>query len=75
MVNQHLDDIYELYLLGALGQDERARVEEHLARDCPSCLENLRDAALSVYLLCQAVRPVRPGTQHKSQLLRRLRKK
>ena len=75
MVDQHLDDIYELYLLGALGREESARVKEHLARACPSCLENLRDAALSVYLLCQAVPAVRPGAQHKSQLLRRLRKK
>ena len=75
MVYQHLDESFELYLLGALDREESAKIEEHLERGCPDCLETLHEAALSVYLLCQRVRPVRPSAQHKSQLLRRLRKR
>jgi predicted anti-sigma-YlaC factor YlaD len=72
---QHLDEIYELYLLGALDEDDSARVQEHLERGCPNCLEHLREAALAVYFLCLTARPVRPRPQRRSQLLRRLRKK
>ena len=72
---QHLEEIYELYLLGALAPDDRAKVEEHVERGCPNCLEHLREAALAVYFLCFTERPVRPRTQRKAQLLRRLRKK
>lgn len=75
MVYEHLDELYELYLLGALGREDSASIREHVKQGCPRCLEQLREAALSVYLLCQASRPVRPGPQHKAQLLRRLRKK
>ena len=75
MVYQHIGELYELYLLGALDREESAPIQEHVKQGCPRCLEELREAALSVYLLCQAVRPVRPGPQHKTQFLRRLRKK
>jgi hypothetical protein len=72
---EHLDEIYEAYLLGVLDRGDRAKVQEHLERDCPNCLEQLREATLSVYVLCQMARPVRPAAERRSQLLRRLRKK
>ena len=72
---QHLEEIYELYLLGALAADDVAKVQEHVDRGCPRCLEHLREAALAVYFLCLTARPVRPSPQRKSQLLRGLRKK
>ncbi|HLW80265.1 MAG TPA: hypothetical protein VKU44_11775 [Terriglobia bacterium] len=75
MVHQHLDDIYELYLLGTLEPKDSAPIQEHVAGGCRECLEQLGEAALSVYLLCQTTRPVRPAAQAKSQLLRRLRRK
>lgn len=75
MVCQYLEDLYELYLLGTLGEEDAAAVGEHLERACPSCLENLREAALTVYLISRTARLARPDPKSKSHLLRRLHKK
>ena len=72
---QYLDEIYELFLLGVLSAEEGAKVQEHVERGCPYCLEQLREAALTVYLLSQTMRPARLDPKQKSQLLHRLRKK
>lgn len=72
---QHLDEIYELYLLGTLDGEDGTQLREHLERGCPACLEQLREASLTVYLLCQPNRIARPDPKVKSRLLRRLRKK
>ena len=71
---QYLEDLFELYLLGALCREDVPAVEEHLARGCPQCLEQLREATLTVYLLAQPARPARVNPKHKSKLLRRLSK-
>jgi len=72
---QYLEDLYELYLLGALSPQDSAAVGEHLERGCPSCFENLREATLTVYLLSQPARPARPDPKLKSRLMRHLHKK
>lgn len=41
MNETHVTDELELYALGALGDDERVRVEQHLAA-CPACREQAR---------------------------------
>ena len=76
---QHLEELYELYLLGALDPEDADRVNEHVRRECPSCYQGLREAALAVYLLCQTADPARiparSDSLQKNQLLRRLRSK
>ena len=72
---RHLDDLYELYLLGALGVSERSEIHEHLRADCPYCTERLRQAALTVYFLALPDRKVRVPQPLKVQVLRRLIKK
>ena len=72
---QHLDEFYELCLMGTLSGDAATAIGEHLERDCPYCLEHLRDAARTLYLLCQPERTVRPDPKRKTQLLRRIHKK
>ena len=71
---QYLDQNYELFLLGALSVEEDASIQEHVERSCLYCLEQLREAALTVYLLTWAGRAERPNPKQKSALLRRLRK-
>lgn len=71
---QYLDQIYELFLLGALSPEEDASVLEHVERDCPYCLDQLREAALAVYFLTRTGRTERPDPRQKSALLLRLRK-
>lgn len=69
---QHLEDDYELYLLGALTDDGREGLELHLSARCPTCLEGLREAAESVYWLVLSAAPVKPRPAVKSRLMARL---
>ncbi len=71
---QYLDEVYELYLLGALEGEEATIVREHVERHCPYCLDHLREATLTIYLFTLLAPPARPGPKKKAQLLSRLRK-
>ncbi len=71
---QHLDEIYELFLLGALPAQDSAEVSAHLERRCPNCLERVREASKSIYLLAHLTRPARINPKLKAKLLQRVRK-
>jgi hypothetical protein len=71
---QHLEELYELFLLGALSDQGSLELREHLARDCPHCLVRIREAAETVYLLSLACKPARPAPRVKSELLHGLPK-
>ncbi len=72
---QHLDDLYELYLLGALEVEESEAIAEHLARNCPYCLEHLREAAQTIHLITFLAPAGRPGQGLRARLLERVKKK
>ena len=69
---RHLDSVYELFLLGTLSDEDSAQLREHLASGCEHCLERLKEAARTVYLLSLAVQPVAPGPKAKANLLRQV---
>ena len=71
---EHLDEFYELFLLSTISDGACADIRVHIEGDCAYCLEHLREAALSVYLLTLSTRTVRPDPKQKSQLMKRLRK-
>jgi len=68
----HLEDLYELYVLGILSGREREDVRSHVSEKCPRCLEALREAAETVCWLAQSSAPVRPRPALRARLLRRL---
>jgi len=72
---QHLEEIYELFLLGALSEQGALELREHLARGCPHCLERIREAVETVYLLSLTSKPARLNPKVKTELLRGLNKK
>ncbi|HTS71857.1 MAG TPA: hypothetical protein VMO17_23010 [Terriglobia bacterium] len=72
---QHLEELYELWLLGAIPPENSLELREHLARDCPHCRARLRDAAQTVYLLGLAAKPAPPPARVKAELLRRISRK
>lgn len=72
---EHLDEVYELFLLGTLGAEDASEVRAHLERRCPNCLERLREAAKTVCLLAQMSLPRRPNPKWKLNLLRALRQR
>lgn len=72
---QHLEDSYELFLLGALADAAAEEIHNHLERGCAPCRERVREAARTVYLLCLQTKGARPHPKLKSQLLQCLRKR
>jgi hypothetical protein len=69
---QHLEDEYELYLLGALTDETPGDLRLHLEAQCPTCLQGLREAAESIVWLVQSADVVRPRPAVKSRLMARL---
>ena len=69
---QHLEDGYEIYLLGALDRGEQEELHEHVLQGCVACTAELREAAENLYWFLQSVSPVRPSAAMKSRLLDRL---
>jgi hypothetical protein len=72
---QHLEELYELWLLGALSEQSSTDLRAHLARGCPHCLTRVREAAETVYLLGLAPKPARPHPRVKAELLRQISRK
>jgi hypothetical protein len=72
---EHLDEYFELYLLGATADGACLDIQEHVERKCPYCIERLREAAHSIYLLTLTARPARLNPKLKSQLMKKLRRK
>ncbi len=72
---QPLENLFALFLLESLAPEDTTEISEHLARRCPQCLERVREAAQTVYLLSLSTRSARPGPKLKAQLLQRCRKK
>ncbi len=72
---QPLENLFALFLLESLAPQDTTEISEHLERRCPQCLERVREAAQTVYLLSLSTRTARPDPKLKAQLLQRLRKK
>ncbi len=72
---QHLEDLYELFLLGALPEQSVQEIRQHLERGCPQCLARIHEAGETVYLLSLTAKPARPSPRVKAELLQRLNKK
>ena len=72
---RHLEDGYEIYLLGALDPGAQAELHHHVRQGCDYCRVELREAAENLYWLLQNVAPVRPSPAIKAQLLERLTSK
>lgn len=70
---RHLENLYELFLLGALDEGEAAKIQIHIIQGCPACAEGLRRAAMTVCILLQPAKPAPGSDKQKSHFLRRLK--
>ena len=64
-----------MFLLGALSEEGSLELREHLNQGCEHCLERVKEAARTVYLLSLSARPVSPGPKAKADLLRLVKNK
>ncbi|HLJ51566.1 MAG TPA: anti-sigma factor [Bryobacteraceae bacterium] len=69
MTHEELRDLYELYVLGVLEQDEKAEIEGHLSRGCEECNEGLRSAIGITSFLATLPEPVQPRKQLRQRVL------
>ena len=58
MTHAEMDELYELYALGALEHEQAAEIEQHLADACPYCRERVGDAARFTSALAGIAEPV-----------------
>ena len=75
MYCRYLESVYELFLLGALLEEDSIEIQEHLSSGCEHCSERLKEAVRTVYLLNLAAKPVTPGQKVKANLLRQIKGK
>lgn len=73
MACRSLENLYELFLLGALSEEDEAKVREHLISRCPRCIEGLREAALALCAVLQSPRQAGQSPKAKARLHQRLR--
>jgi anti-sigma-K factor RskA len=75
MTTEHtaLLELAELYALGGLSAEERARLAEHVADGCAECEAVLRDNTRLADELLLAVAPVEPSPGVRARLLDRVR--
>jgi Anti-sigma-K factor rskA len=65
-----LHKLYEPYALGVLDADERAELEAHLARECPTCTAEVKRARGVVAQLAYLAPEAEPPTALRSNLLK-----
>lgn len=72
---RHLDDLYELYLLGLLADEESGDLRDHLSRGCSTCMARLREAAETIYFFILSLPKGRPDRRWRDEIVRRTRRK
>jgi hypothetical protein len=70
---RYLENLYELYVLGALPSDEDSLVQEHLKSGCAACQNGVRQSVVTVYALLHTCRPIKSTPKQKAHLLQRLK--
>jgi hypothetical protein len=70
---RYLENLYDLFVLGALPPDEDILVQQHLDKHCSNCQDGIRRSALTVYALLETCPPVKSTAKQKAELLQRFR--
>ena len=69
MTHEEMDELYELYVLGALEPEAAAEIEEHVRTQCAYCLQHLQDALPVTAALCALAEPVKPPARLRQRVL------
>lgn len=69
MTHAELDELYELYAMGALESEAAAEIERHLIDGCVYCTEQVREASQLAALLAGIAEPAQPRAELRSRVL------
>jgi hypothetical protein len=66
---KELEELYELYALGVLEGAEKDALEEHVGRNCETCVKEIKRAVESNSLVFRAVPKLDPPANLRSRIL------
>jgi hypothetical protein len=69
MTCEELQDVYELYALGLLDEDEKNEADAHLNRGCANCRKSLNDALALNSILMATTAEVKPRSRLRRRIL------
>jgi anti-sigma-K factor RskA len=69
MTHEELSELYELYVLGVLDPEEKAELEEHLARNCSQCQAGVRNALAMGTFFASMPDPIAPPKRLRRRVL------
>jgi anti-sigma-K factor RskA len=73
MTHSEMDELYELYVLGALEPEEATEIDGHVAIQCSHCLENVRKALGTTSALAELADPLPPPVNVRKRLVAALK--
>src|SRR5580700_8805351 len=66
---EELREMYELYTLGILEDEEREEIEAHLSRGCEACRQSLRDALATNAAVLASAPAIKPPARLKRRVM------
>jgi anti-sigma-K factor RskA len=69
MTHAEMDDLYELYALGALEIDEAVEIDKHVADNCDYCMQHIGQAVTSTAMLSGMQDPIEPPARVRQRLM------
>ncbi len=69
MTHAEMDELYELYVLGALEPDQAAEIDEHVRTECAYCLEHLQDAVVVTSAMCGIADSAKPPARLRERVI------
>ncbi len=73
MTHAEMDELYELYALGALEGDAANEIDAHLRDECAYCLEHVREALQLTSGLAALAEPVTPPQELRERVVGRVK--
>ena len=73
MTHLEMDELYELYVLGALEPELASEIDQHVADQCAYCLARLRDAALLTSAMSALADTEEPPVRLRERIIGRVR--
>ncbi len=69
MTHAQMDELYELYVLGALEPELAAEIDEHLAQPCPYCIAHVAEASHFAAALAGMAESKQPPARLRDRIL------
>lgn len=73
MTHAEMNELYELYALGALEIEAASEIDQHLADGCAYCTEHVGEAVYASAMLSSLAEPLTPPAEVRTRLLAGLR--